>query len=133
MTLTCVQCATPNPGGNRFCGRCGAPLPPSPANRGDAPLGPTCRQCATPVADAPWCPRCGATTGAGTVPPGPPAPAAATPSAPPVSPATPAPPPATPAPPNGNRGVSPAVLTVAVAIAIVVVLAVLGVVLGQSL
>jgi hypothetical protein len=47
--MRCPSCQVDNPPGNRFCGQCGAALPPR------------CRQCGAEIASGfRFCPQCGA-------------------------------------------------------------------------
>ena len=66
MNVACTQCGAPSLRGNRFCGRCGSPLPPStgnlptstpgsPPQRAPAPIAPG----ATTQASASPCWQCG--------------------------------------------------------------------------
>lgn len=163
MNVACTQCGAPSLGGNRFCGRCGSPLPPSTGNLptstlgsppqrapGPIPPGPTsqvpaspCWQCGGPVdlLHQVTCANCGARLVAG----------------PPEGAAVPAysPPPAGAATPTAVATVAtgalltdvasaaPAVpkepllngaaLTLIVAILIVLALAIAGIVAGQAI
>ncbi len=163
MNVACTQCGSVSPPGNRFCGRCGTPLPPSPGNlpasartsmlRPDAPavsgVRAPCWQCGAAVDPLrePICANCGATLSSnalGAAPPVEPAP---------VAPAPPGPAPAAvgwtdPAPYGGyapagpttaapraprERLVSGPVFTIVAAIVIVLALAIAGIVAGQTL
>jgi len=153
MTVTCTQCGSGSPPGNRFCGQCGAPLPPSPGNlpvsarwtqepSSPAPAGwgaaTPCWGCGNAVDPTrqPACPTCGAALTAPAQPamvPSAPRPAPQTPLGPPppiAFPAASSPHPPD-APPRRDSAISGLVLTAVVAIGIVLVLAVLGILAGQ--
>lgn len=120
MNVACTQCGTTSPPGNRFCGLCGSPLPPSPGNL-PASARPTAAPSPPPTSPTPWastnlspcwqcgnavdpihqasCPTCGAILGMATAGPGVGPPTAAAASQPFGSPSFGAPPTALVSPP----------------------------------
>jgi hypothetical protein len=158
MNVACTQCGAPSLRGNRFCGRCGSPLPPSTGNLPTSTLGSPpqpaparvrsgatsqasaspCWQCGGPVdlLHQVTCANCGARLVAG------PPQSAAVPAYAAPDPGAPTPT-ATPATGALLTDVAPAVpkepllngaaLTLIVAILIVLALAIAGIVAGQAI